>query len=89
MTSSLLNKALSLNSDSNLLIKQKECILIEIFPSCPLNRSIFHDYVIVKSINVLQPTRVSCKEKLIYMLKNSQFTEHDNEKPVLRNLLLA
>ena len=27
MTSSLLNKALSLNSDSNLLIKQKECIL--------------------------------------------------------------
>ena len=25
MTSSLLNKALSLNSDSNLLIKQKEC----------------------------------------------------------------
>ena len=28
MTSSLLNKALSLNSDSNLLIKQKECIAI-------------------------------------------------------------
>ena len=26
MTSSLLNKVLSLNSDSNLLIKQKECI---------------------------------------------------------------